>query len=103
MRSAACLLSLLVLCACNSESPGVVAARMEAQDDASCRSLVAQRGTARDPQAYPQCRQNLVSYRQLAMQEQAQQEASRQNAGDALIAAGRALCGIGGPSAGSGC
>jgi hypothetical protein len=82
---------LLLLTACVTEDPGVAAARMEAQDDASCLKLSA--GKSAD--AYQQCRQNLIGYRQQARaQAQADSAARAQalaNFGEALSATGDAM------------
>ncbi|PDT86693.1 hypothetical protein CO669_28785 [Bradyrhizobium sp. Y36] len=54
----ACVAVICSGCVGNEDS-GVRAARMEQQDDASCRQLSAGKGA----QAYQQCRENLMSYR----------------------------------------
>jgi hypothetical protein len=92
LRMRLALMSLLLLLAgCVTEDVGVTAARMEAQDDASCQNLSVGKGEA----AYRQCRQNLMGYRQQAQaQAQADNAARRQalaNFGDALSAAGGAM------------
>ena len=91
------LLCLLPLTACITarEDPGVVAAKLEAQDDASCRKLMVDRRTPTDPQAYGQCRQNLLVYRQEAAAQEARQDAQRDRFGAALQEAGAALGNIG--------
>ena len=53
------LMSLLLLTGCVTEDAGVTAARMEAQDDASCLKL----SVGKSADAYRQCRQNLIGYR----------------------------------------
>jgi hypothetical protein len=88
------LCGLVVLTGCvGSEDSGVRAARMEQQDDASCRQLSVGKGA----QAYQQCRQNLFSYRQQALIEDQQRQAKLQAAADGLAAAGRAMQSIDNP------
>jgi hypothetical protein len=79
---------LLVLTSCVTEDAGVAAARMEAQDDASCQRLSAGKGAG----AYQQCRQNLIGYRQQA---QAQAQADSAARSQALATFGDALSGVG--------
>ncbi|MET4312847.1 hypothetical protein [Bradyrhizobium sp. RT4b] len=69
------LAGLMMLCGCvANEDAGVRAAKMEAQDDASCRQLSAGKGA----DAYMQCRKNLLYYRQqAALQDQQAAERSR--------------------------
>ena len=55
------LLLLLLLGACASNR----FERLEAQDDTSCRKIVAERNDT-SPQAYTQCRANIQLYRQQA-------------------------------------
>jgi hypothetical protein len=63
---------LVVLLGCSHRpTEGELAARMETQDDSACRKLVADQGRTNDPNAYPQCRQNLIAYRQLQQQREA--------------------------------
>lgn len=63
---------LMALCGCvSSEDAGIRAAKMEAQDDASCRQLSAGKGA----DAYTQCRKNLLYYRQQASIEEQQRQA----------------------------
>jgi hypothetical protein len=81
------VMALLLLGGCVSEDTGVVAARMEAQDDASCRSLSAGKGEG----AYQQCRQNLIGYRREANAESAERRERWHRAGEALRSAGAAL------------
>lgn len=82
MRKVAVICALLALAGCTtSEDTGAVAARMEAQDDASCKGR----------QDYQQCRRNLQGYRQQALAEQREKRARSEAAGDALIAAGRSM------------
>ena len=81
------LLSLLLLLAGCAEDPGIVAARMEAQDDASCQKLSAGKGA----DAYRQCRQNLLGYRQQAQADNAARRQALANFGDALSGAGAAM------------
>ena len=88
MRIALLALPLLLLTACVTEDPGVAAARMEAQDDAACVKLSA--GKSAD--AYQQCRQNLIGYRQQA---QAQAEAENARRRQALATFGAALSATG--------
>ena len=87
----ALLLSLLLLTGCATEDPGVAAARMEAQDDASCRNLSVGKGA----EAYPQCRQNLIGYRQQAQAQARADSAARSQAiakfGEVLSATGDAM------------
>jgi hypothetical protein len=82
---------LLLLTACVTEDPGVAAARMEAQDDASCQKLSAGKSAV----AYQQCRQNLIGYRQQAQAQAQADSAARSQAlanfGDALSGAGAAM------------
>lgn len=78
---------LLLLTGCVTEDAGVVAARMEAQDDASCRNLSA--GKSAD--TYQQCRQNLIGYRQQAQADGAARAEALANFGQALSAAGDAM------------
>ena len=85
------LMFLLLLTSCVTEDAGVAAARMEAQDDASCRSLVAGKGA----DTYQQCRQNLIGYRQQAAADQAARTQARalalQQFGEAMQATGDAM------------
>jgi hypothetical protein len=67
---------------------GEVAARMEREDDAKCRQIVASEGGAANERAYVQCRQNLLVYRRMAAEQ-------REAFGDALQNAGIALGSIG--------
>jgi hypothetical protein len=60
MKYPSLLLAALALAGCNSNA---YLERLEAQDDASCRKIVAQRNDA-SPQAYTQCRANMQHYRQ---------------------------------------
>lgn len=84
----------LMLAGCMAqEDAGVRAAKMEAQDDASCRNLSAGKG----PEAYTQCRKNLLYYRQQALVQEQQEQARRDAAADALIAAGKAMQSIDNP------
>jgi hypothetical protein len=63
---------LVLLSGCvGSEDSGIRAAKMEAQDDASCRQLSAGKGA----DAYTQCRRNLIYYRQQANAEEQQRQA----------------------------
>jgi hypothetical protein len=87
MRLLLCVLILTAVTGCVSEDSGVVAARMEAQDDASCRQLATGKGEA----GYAQCRQNLMAYRQQAQIERAQSEERAERIGRALQNAGAAL------------
>lgn len=75
MRSVVLAAGLMLLCGCVArEDAGVRAAKMEAQDDASCRQLV----TGKGADAYMQCRKNLLYYRQqAAIQDQQAAERSR--------------------------
>lgn len=70
----------LMLAGCQTEDAGVRAARMEAQDDAACKTR----------QDYQQCRNNLMAYRKQATLEDEQQRA---RISKALRDAGRALQG----------
>ena len=81
------MLTGLSLAACRGEDSGVVAAKMEAQDDASCRTLSAGKGAA----AYQQCRANLMGYRQQAMAEKQAHNAEMDRRAEGLQAAGAAL------------
>jgi hypothetical protein len=84
----------VVLTGCmGREDAGVVAARMEAQDDASCHNLSQGKGA----DAYAQCRKNLLYYRQQAQVEEAQRQARINAAADGLAAAGRAMQSIDNP------
>lgn len=58
MRAIILTVSLLTLAGCASSS----VATAERDDDASCRKIIADRGDAR-PNAYQDCRQNLMEYR----------------------------------------
>jgi hypothetical protein len=92
MRGAVLVVCLVTLSGCmEREDAGVRAAKMEAQDDASCRQLSSGKGA----DAYQQCRRNLVYYRQQAQLEDAQQEARVQAAAEGLRAAGQSLQNIG--------
>ncbi|QHO73084.1 hypothetical protein ACH79_10970 [Bradyrhizobium sp. CCBAU 051011] len=92
MRALMLVLCLVSLSGCmEREDAGVRAAKMEAQDDASCRGLSAGKGA----DAYQQCRRNLLYYRQQAQVEEAQRQARSDAAADGLIAAGRSLQSIG--------
>ena len=84
------LMSLLLLTGCVTEDAGVTAARMEAQDDASCRSLVAGKGA----DTYQQCRQNLIGYRQQAQADSAARARALYQFGEAMQDAGAAMHGI---------
>ena len=55
------LLLALALAGCGG--PNAYYERLEAQDDASCRKIVAQRNDT-SPQAYTWCRANIQQYRQ---------------------------------------
>jgi hypothetical protein len=81
------VLLLLLLAGCVTEDAGVAAARMEAQDDASCRSLSVGKGES----AYQQCRQNLIGYRQQAQSDNAARAQALANFGQALSNAGDAM------------
>ena len=81
------LMLLLLLTGCVTEDAGVVAARMEAQDDASCRNLLAGKGA----DTYQQCRQNLIGYRQQVQADRAARARALANFGHALSAAGDAM------------
>jgi hypothetical protein len=88
LREFVVICALLALTGCNTrEDTGVVAARMEAQDDAACKGR----------QDYNQCRSNLMGYRQQALAEQRQRQARSDAAADSLIAAGQAMQSIGNP------
>jgi hypothetical protein len=87
MRIALLSLLLLLLAGCVTEDAGVAAARMEAQDDASCQKLSSGKGAG----AYQQCRQNLIGYRQQAQADNAARAQALANFGDALSSAGAAL------------
>lgn len=90
-HATACIITVgLTLAGC-MEDTGVQAARMEAQDDAACRKILADR-PAVGPNDYQQCRQNLVAYRQRI---EAQQAAAVSGMGTAMQNAGAALQGIG--------
>jgi hypothetical protein len=82
-----CVAVLIPLTGCITEDSGAVAARMEAQDDTSCRQLAVGKGDA----GYAQCRQNLMAYRQQAQIEREQRshnlEKGLQGAAAALQAA----------------
>jgi len=75
MRLVVLAAMLMTLCGCvTNEDAGVRAAKMEAQDDASCRQL----STGKGAEAYTQCRKNLLYYRQqAAIQDQQAAERSR--------------------------
>lgn len=75
------------------EDAGVRAAKMEAQDDASCRQMSQGKGA----EAYQECRKHLLNYRQQAMLEDQQAQERRERIGDALIAASRAAQSIDNP------
>jgi len=82
------ILPVLLLAGCmTQEDAGVRAAKMEAQDDASCRQLSEGKGA----DAYTQCRKNLLYYRQQAQIEEQQRQARADAAAAHLAAAGRAL------------
>jgi hypothetical protein len=78
---------LLLLAGCVTEDPGAAAARMEAQDDASCQRLAAGKGAG----AYQQCRQNLIGYRQQARADNAERARALSEFGEALQGAGAAM------------
>jgi len=85
MKRIVVVMGLLVLAACVTEDPGVAAARREAQDDASCRTLSAGKGES----AYQQCRQNLIGYRQQARAENAETREKLQSAAIMLQSGGQ--------------
>ena len=88
MRNAVLLtLCLSALTACAGD--GEIAAQMEQQDASKCRELTAAQGMAGDPQAYVQCRQNLLTYRRLAAERRESLGQGLQNAGAALSNIGR--------------
>lgn len=69
----------LALAGCmQTQDPGVQAARMEAQDDATCKGR----------QDYQQCRQNLIGYRQQVVD---QDNLRRQRIANAFQGAGAAM------------
>lgn len=71
MRALTIVLSLMLTGCITQEDAGVRAAKMEAQDDASCRQLSNGKGA----DAYTQCRKNLLYYRQQANLEEEQKRA----------------------------
>jgi hypothetical protein len=72
MRVLVLAVGLVALSGCvASEDAGVRAAKMEAQDDTSCRQLT----TGKSADAYTQCRRNLIYYRQQANAEEQQRQA----------------------------
>jgi hypothetical protein len=86
MRLKLLAIALLALTGCqHQEDTGVAAARMEMQDDATCRGKP----------NYNQCRANLMSYRQQAVVEEQQRQARSDAQSAALIAAGQSLQNIG--------
>lgn len=93
MRGLGIVLALMLAGCMAQEDAGVRAAKMEAQDDASCKQL----STGKGADAYTQCRKNLLYYRQQAMVEEQQRQARNDAAADSLAAAGRAMQSIGNP------
>src|SRR5262245_30409442 len=91
MRYAAVLVCVVLGACASGPSEGERAAAMEVQDDAACRKLVADQGKANQPNAYQQCRQNLVMYRQMDAQRRAQEQAEAADWGSRLQRAGCAL------------
>lgn len=77
------LAAAIMLAGCQTEDAGVRAARMEAQDDAACKTR----------QDYQLCRNNLMVYRRQAMLEDEQQRARVKQFGQALQETGRAMQG----------
>jgi hypothetical protein len=71
MRGLVIVLALTLAGCVTQEDAGVRAAKMEAQDDASCRQLSAGKGA----DAYTLCRKNLLYYRQQAVVEEDQKRA----------------------------
>ena len=72
----------LALAGCmQTQDPGVQAARMEAQDHATCQGR----------SDYQQCRQNLMGYRQQALAEEGMKQQRRRDVGAAFQAAGAAM------------
>lgn len=71
MRGLSIALALMLAGCMAQEDAGVRAAKMEAQDDASCRQL----STGKGADAYTQCRKNLLYYRQQANLEEQQKRA----------------------------
>ncbi|MET4390860.1 hypothetical protein ABIB73_006646 [Bradyrhizobium sp. F1.4.3] len=93
MRGLVIVLALMLVGCVTQEDAGVRAAKMEAQDDASCRQL----STGKGADAYTQCRKNLLYYRQQAVVEEQQAQAKRERVSDALMAASRSLQSINPP------
>lgn len=88
------LAGLIMLCGCvANEDAGVRAAKMEAQDDASCRQLSAGKGT----EAYTQCRKNLLYYRQQAAVEDQQKAERSRRVSEGLMEMSRSLQSINPP------
>ncbi len=81
MRWALLILPLALVGCQAREDIGAQAARMEMQDDATCKGR----------QDYQQCRKNLMAYRQQVAVEEGQRQARLNAAADGLIAAGRAM------------
>jgi len=90
MRGLVIVLALTLAGCVTQEDAGVRAAKMEAQDDASCRQLSAGRGA----DAYTQCRRNLIGYRQQAV---AEDEQKRARVSEALEGMSRSLQSINPP------
>lgn len=90
MRALGLVLALMLAGCVTQEDAGVRAAKMEAQDDASCRQLSAGKGA----DAYTQCRRNLIGYRQQAVVEE---EQKRARVSEALEGMSRSLQSINNP------
>lgn len=91
MRVVWTIVLALMLAGCvTQEDAGVRAAKMEAQDDASCRQLSAGKGA----DAYTQCRRNLIGYRQQAV---AEDEQKRARVSEALEGMSRSMRSIDNP------
>jgi hypothetical protein len=93
MKIAGAILLALMVAGCQHEDAGVRAAKMEAQDDATCQ----QRSAGKGADAYQECRKNLMYYRQQAQIEDAQQQARVQAAAASFQRAGAALQSINQP------
>jgi hypothetical protein len=87
MRAMLVLFGALALAGCQTEDTGARAAKMEMQDDATCKGRP----------DYQQCRKNLFAYRQQAVIEEQQRQARVSAVADGLAAAGRSLQSIDNP------
>ncbi|MGY4500405.1 hypothetical protein ACVWYH_004336 [Bradyrhizobium sp. GM24.11] len=94
MRIVVLAVGLVVLSGCvSTEDAGVRAAKMEAQDDISCRQLSAGKGA----DAYTQCRKNLLYYRQQAAVEDQQKAERSRRVSEGLMEMSRSLQSINPP------